>query len=254
MKIDEKYFQSDMKQNSVEDLLLDGERVLFKSKPKRSAYMWAAILKMLPLAVVWLAIDTSFIVMLATQVASGIPKAMIAVICVFFAIHLAPVWMWIYNIVKASLEFKNIEYAFTDKRIFVRKGIIPDINFVFYEKIQSVNAKVGVIDRLLKVGDLYITAPSQAIVLFDQSNPYQLASKLQRVVQDIQSDVNYPNALRPQNNPGYNTTYEPFEELNESVPASVSAASDPLAGDSEAPLAGDNAENSSHPDDRKRRP
>ena len=32
--------------------------------------------------------------------------------------------------------------------------------------------------------------------------------KIQKIVMDIQTDTEYPNALRPSDNPGYNTSYK----------------------------------------------
>ncbi len=213
-KIDEKYFGSDaMRSNAVEDVLMEGESVLWRSKPQRKAYMLAAVLKMMPIALIWLVFDAGFITMLALS-GGDMPKSMIAMICVFFVIHLAPVWVWIVGIVKAAMELKHIEYVFTQKRIIIRTGIIVDYKFVFYDKIQSVNVKVGLFDRLFRVGDIYLTTPTDKAVIFDQTDPYRLAAKLQKIAQDVLADISYPNALRPDSNPGYATTYtaNPFEQ------------------------------------------
>lgn len=236
MKIDEKYFESNgMRTNSVEDVLMEGESVLWRSKPQKKAYLLSAVLRMLPLAIVWAAVDTGFIVMLSLTGWEDLPKGLIAMICVFFALHLAPVWIWIWNIIKACAEIKNIEYAFTEKRIIIRTGVIVDFKFVFYDKIQSVNVKVGVWDRLCHVGDIYITTPTDKAVIFDQADPYQLAAKLQKISQDILTDINYPNALRPEANPGYDTTYtkSPFAD---SFASSAYAA--PAAGEGSDPMTG----------------
>ena len=41
----------------------------------------------------------------------------------------------------------------------------------------------------------------------DVENAYDIYSKIQKIVLDIQTDIEYPNALRPDENPGYNTKY-----------------------------------------------
>ena len=60
----------------------------------------------------------------------------------------------------------------------------------------------------MKVGDVYIKAVDSASVLYDIKNPYQITAKLQKITMDIKTDVYYPNALRPDENPGYNTKYK----------------------------------------------
>ena len=216
MQIDEKYFQeSQMQANSVEDILTAGESKLWTGKPDKRAHVAAAIFKALPITILWLIFDVGFITGVSIGMSRGaIPLAILGFIVPFFSIHLAPVWIWIAGIVKASAGIKNIEYVFTDKRIIIRSGIIGiDFKFIYYNEIESVNVKVNLTDKIFRVGDIYVNAKSSAAVLYDLHNPYELASKLQKIVQDIATDINYPNALRPDYNPGYNTKYtdNPFE-------------------------------------------
>lgn len=205
MEEKEKYFQSKdpMRQNDIKDVITPEEKVLWEGKPKKSAYIIASVLKLLPFVIIWLAIDVFIIVMLATQ-ADGVPWF----VWPFFALHLAPVWIWIYNIAHAALEIKNIHYVITDKRIIIRSGVIVDLKFVYFTDITNVTVRVGLIDRMLKVGDIYITAEIQRAVLYDISDPYYIANELQAIVRDIKTDTYYPNALRPENNPGYKTEYD----------------------------------------------
>ena len=103
---------------------------------------------------------------------------------------------------------KNIEYAFTDKRIIVKSGIIGiDFKNVFYADIISVNLKVGIIDRICKTGDIYIVSMGGATVISDIENPYFITEKLQKIVLDMKMDAAYPNELRPSVNKGFNTEY-----------------------------------------------
>lgn len=199
MQIDEKYFKQSDIDNSLEGVLEADEKILHRCKPDKRAYMWSAALKMLPVAVIWLCIDVTFLTLIGIEIKQGnLPIAMLAVLVPFFLVHLAPVWMWVTKLVKSSVEIKNIEYAFTDKRIIVRSGVIGiDFKFFYYDKIESVVAKVGLIDKLCKVGDIYITAAGTAGVIFDQASPYQLATKLQKIASDARADMYYPNELRP---------------------------------------------------------
>ena len=216
MDLDEKYFQeSQMKANEIEDILAFGENVLWRDKPDKKAHIAAAVVKMLPIAIIWLIFDGGFIGGISYGMAKGsIPLAILGFIVPFFVLHLTPVWIWIANIVKSVAEIKNMEFVFTDKRIIVRSGVIGiDFKSIFYNEVQSVRVDVNWTDRLFKVGDIYIKANTSEAVLYDIRNPYILGTKLQTVVQDITTDINYPNALRPDSNPGYKTKYtnSPFD-------------------------------------------
>lgn len=207
MQINERYFNDNTNQmHEIDDVLTDGEKILWRGKPNKTSYIWAAVLKMMPFALLWLAIDGGFIAMM---LASGdAPTEMLWFIIPFFAIHLAPVWIWIGNIVKAVAEIKNIEYAITDRRVIVRSGMVGiDFKFINHTEIDSVNVKVSFVDKLCKVGDVYINSTSNSAVLFDLTDPYYVAKNLQKLSFDVKTDVQYPNAMRPDDNNGYHTTY-----------------------------------------------
>jgi len=207
----EKWEFGDVKQNKIDDILQDNETVLYRTQPKKSAYIWSAVLKMLPMSILWLLVDCGFIVIMfvTNDGFSSMADGIIAVICIFFAFHLTPVWIWLGGIIKAALEYKNIDYAFTDKRIIIRNGIFGiDFKSILYSEIDSIDVKVGAIDRILKVGDLYIKHAAQTSVVYDIHHPYGILTKLQKVTLDIKSDIQYPNDLRPSTNHGYDTKYE----------------------------------------------
>ncbi len=204
MKENKKYFSDNgMYSNNIEDVVKEDENILWQGKPKKSAYILAAVFKMLPIVLFWLLCDGVFIYFLTTM-GDEVPWF----VWIFFAIHLAPVWIWIANIIRSAVEVDNIRYAVTDKRVIVRSGVIIDLKFLYYTDITNVRVRVGLIDRLLKVGDIYITAEAQKAVLYDIADPYRIANELQRIVQDIKNDTYYPNALRPESNPGYRTKYD----------------------------------------------
>ena len=207
--IDEEYFkvEEDIKNNKVEDILAPGESILVRLKPDKKTYVLESIFKGLPLALVWGGFDAFFIYMIISQnVAKEIGMWFIPFMIFFFGIHLIPVWLFIYRLIKKLAGYKNLEYVFTDKRIIIRSGLIGvDFKYIYYEEIQSVIVKVGIFDRLFKVGDLYIQTASQTGIVEDIKAPYQYSSKIQKIAQDIKTDINYPNDLRPEENHGYNT-------------------------------------------------
>lgn len=210
-RIDENYFKvyDVTSKNEIEDVLDSGEHILWREKPNKKAYIWCKVLTMFPNALIWLLFDSMFVVAFIVGFSNGdIPVGVFLVGCAFLLLHLTPVWIWLGGIIAGVKEYKNIEYAFTEKRIIVRSGIIGiDFKNIYYTSVQSVNLKVGIIDKIFKVGDVYIKSENESVVLFDIKNPYEITSKLQKITLDIKSDIYYPNALRPEENLGYNTKY-----------------------------------------------
>lgn len=206
----EKNFKTDSAQGvDIKQSLAEGEQVLWSGKPNRKAYILGRVLRMMPIALVWLLFDGAFIgLMIGFDVFGELPPVFIVVIVVFFIVHLIPVWIWISNIVTAGIQHKNTEYLVTDKRIIVKTGVIGvNVTNLYYVDISNVNLKVGITDRMLRVGDIYISGRFKAQVLWDIENPYEVTAKLQKIINDIKTDMLYPNELRPDVNRGYGTRY-----------------------------------------------
>ncbi len=209
-KLDENYFKIDPSSRdlkNIEDVIGSDEQILWSGKPKKRAYLINAFTKMLPIALIWLLFDGAFIgLMLGTM--DEIPTAVKIFMVVFFLFHLMPVWIWLSHVLTANRQHENLEYAFTNKRIIIKSGIIGiDFKNIYYSEIESVNLKVGLVDRIEKVGDIYIKSNGGANVLYDLENPYTLTEKLQKIVVDIKTDIQFPNNLRPAENDGYSTKY-----------------------------------------------
>lgn len=215
MKIEDKYFSADegMNANQIEDMLQGDEKILWRDKPNKKSYILSAVFKMLPIVLIWTAIDAVFIVALFKF---DLPKMVYYIAIPFFILHLAPVWIWIANLVRSAAEIKNIEYAFTEKRIIIRSGVIGiDVKSIYYTDLVGVNVRVGLLDRMLKVGDIYIKSTMQAQVLYDIKNPYFIGDRLQKIALDIKADISFPNAYRPDSNPGYHTGYHSDDDAEE---------------------------------------
>lgn len=210
MEINENTFDvNDIKKNKVEDILTEGEKILVSLVPNRKVFMLESFFKGLPLALIWGIFDGIFISFIFSNNLYEQIGPFVVGIIFFFLIHLIPVWLYIGNIIKRLAGYKNINYYLTNKRIIVRSGIIGiDYKFLFYPDIATVNVKVGIFDRMFKVGDVYIRSATQAICLEDIDNPYQYSSRIQQVINDIKSDISFPNDLRPKENHGYNTDYK----------------------------------------------
>lgn len=209
-KLDENYFKIDPSGRdlkNIEDVIGSDEQILWSGKPKKRAFLINAFTKMLPIALIWLLFDGAFIgLMIGTM--DEIPTSVKIFMTVFFLFHLMPVWIWLSNVLTANKQHENLEYAFTNKRIIIKSGIIGiDFKNIYYSEIDSVNLRVGLVDRIEKVGDIYIKSIGGANVLYDLENPYTLTEKLQKIVVDIKTDIQFPNNLRPAENDGYSTKY-----------------------------------------------
>lgn len=209
-KLDENYFKIDPSGRdlkNIEDVIGSDEQILWSGKPKKRAFLINAFTKMLPIALIWLLFDGAFIgLMIGTM--DEIPAPVKIFMVVFFLFHLMPVWIWLSNVLTANRQHENLEYAFTQKRIIIKSGIIGiDFKNIYYSEIDSVNLRVGLVDRIEKVGDIYIKSIGGANVLYDLENPYSLTEKLQKIVVDIKTDIQFPNNLRPAENDGYSTKY-----------------------------------------------
>ena len=195
--VDEKYFINDTKGNnfSIEDSLSSDESLLWKGKPLRKSFILNSVLKFLPFALIWLIFDTLFIVLLVLNV-EEIPTIVIVFLAIFFLFHLIPVWLWIYSIISASKRQKIEEYAFTNKRILIKQGFIGStIISVFYDSINSVNLKIGIIEKMCHVGDIYILSNNQKVVLEDILDPIFITTKLQDIALTNKKDIYFPNNL-----------------------------------------------------------
>lgn len=209
MNYDEKYFNeldTGKEISEIKDMLDENEEILWQGKPNKKSYVLSNFLKMLPIALIWLCFDGFFIAMLIST--SSEIGGFIWFFILFFAFHLTPVWIWIGNFVRSIVEIKNIEYAVTDKKIIIKSGVVGiDFKVFLYSEVTGVFIKRGFIDKYFKVGDIYINTTSQKGVIYDVDNPYQVYKLLQQTSNDIKSDIYYPNALRPEENNGYNTKY-----------------------------------------------
>ncbi len=192
-------------EDNIAFILGENEQVIWQGQPNKRAYVTNKVLAMLPIALIWLIIDCTF---LFFAFKFDIPLPAKIGMCVFVCFHLIPFWMWLSNVLTANKRHKNTMYALTTHRILIRTGLIGvDVQSINYKDIQSVYLKINAIDKMLKVGDLYfnvMTRRSQN-AFFDIEKPYEVYKIAQKIVTDIQTDIEFPNAYRPENNPGYNT-------------------------------------------------
>lgn len=189
--------------------VVPGEQVLLCLKPKKNAFVINKVLIMMPFALLWLAFDSFFIL---NAFGSGMSWFLIP----FMLLHMMPVWIWLWNVITANRSWKNTMYYVTDKRIIIQSGVMDrELRTVYYKDIRDVNLRIGLLDKLLHVGDIHFDLGQYdrkgrniTSAFLDVENPHEVYTRIQKIVMDIQTDIEFPNAYRPEENPGYNTKYD----------------------------------------------
>lgn len=204
----------------IRSMLDIGEQLVWEGKPDRVTYVIGQPFFYL-LALVWGAFDSIFIFAFASGEAFG--SSMGFFIIPFFLLHLMPVWIAIIGPVYRFINWKYIEYAITDKRIYIASGIIGrDIKLVEFSQVREPSVRVGIIEKLRNCGTVRLNPFSQpnsgnnmmslqSGALLHISDPYEVFKRIKQMSLDIQTDISYPNAIRPDSNPGYNTKYDSKE-------------------------------------------
>jgi hypothetical protein len=120
------------------------------------------------------------------------------------------------------LVYKFTYYALTTKRAVFQAGVIGrDFMFLDFDKITNAEVNVGIVDKVCgkNTGNILFYSAGTFVKTKHgiQARPYQFAhikdpyalfKMFQKTSHDIKTDIEYPNALRPDQNPGYQTKYK----------------------------------------------
>lgn len=191
-------------------VLAAGEAILWHGKPKRSSFIATRSLTLLPIAIIWLCFDSVFLIQAFTG--NG-PWFLVP----FMLLHLMPVWIWLGNVITARRQWQNTCYYVTNRRIIVRSGVLAtNERSLFFKEICNVQVRIGLLDKLFGTGDVLLDMGAVSrkghpiyAALEDLEKPHQVYHRIQKIVLDMQTDMEFPNAYRPAENPGYQTDYRP---------------------------------------------
>ncbi len=133
----------------------------------------------------------------------------------FFALHLLPFWAGILNMLRLLLVHRNILYAFSNRRLMMRSGFWgTDFKVIDFDQISDLEVKVNPIENLLGVGTVQAFSghiSDKGGRSYDRfigiAAPYDLFRRIKQVTIDVKTDWSYPNAMRPDTNPGYRSRY-----------------------------------------------
>ena len=167
---------------------------------------------MLPIAVVWLCLDLNLLI---PALAEG---EMMLFLIPFFALHLMPVWIWLGSMISAGRRWKNTAYYVTNRRVILQGGFFAvNETSLFYKDLRNVRVWIGLLDKLFRTGDIVLDGggslsrrdQTNLSAMEDLEQPHEVYNRIQKIILDMQTDMEYPNALRPTDNPGYRTDYRP---------------------------------------------
>jgi membrane protein YdbS with pleckstrin-like domain len=131
-----------------------------------------------------------------------------------------PALLFCWSFITKIFSYSNTSYAFSNKRIMVRTGFFATgFKIIDYDKISDMQVTVNLVERAFNVGTIKFysgrTESNDDITtkIYDRweaiAHPYDVFKQLKKVTVDIKTDFNFPNALRPELNPGYRTKYKP---------------------------------------------
>ncbi len=192
----------------------DKEEILWTGKPKFIPFILAnffAGIFIVLFASIWIFANRSWGTSNGNETASY-----------FWLFGLLPLAVGLLGFLKRVFSFSNTAYSYSDKRVMMRSGFIgSDFKTIDYDKISNIEVTVSIVEKMYNVGTIKFfsgrTQTDEGITtkLYDSwsaiENPYEVFKKVKQTSVNIKTDLNYPNALRPDTNPGYNTKYDPQE-------------------------------------------
>ena len=199
----------------IEKMLDEKERIVWEGKPDRITYIIGHPVFYI-FAIFWALIDASILSSMFNQ---GNPPLYMIIV---FTAHLTPVWIALGGPVYRAINWKFVQYVMTDKRIYFLSGIIGrDVKVVDFAAVSEPSVNVGLIEKLRDCGSIHLkpyTEYSQQKgrtpnmgVLRHIASPYDVYKQIKQMALDIRTDVSYPNEMRPEVNPSFNTQYSSQE-------------------------------------------
>ena len=193
------------------------ERIFYAGRPDKKCFIFESIFNpLLVVAVIFAIFDFGVIGgMYSMADSAGAPNEITSFLVPFMLLHLMPVWIYLGGVLFTVRKYKNTAYIVTDRAIYVSGGTFTrNINAKPFAELSYINLHRGFFDQIFHVGDIIATTNQfkqngkAAVIsiasISDYIEVYNLVKKLQT---DIYSDVMYPNAKRPAENPGYHTKY-----------------------------------------------
>lgn len=200
------------------------EKVLWFAKPDKKCFILESIFNpLLPFALIWFLVDVAF---MGAAIISTPKGAGLAFLIPFFLFHMLPVWLYLGGVLTICMRYKNAAYIITTKGVYISSGFLAKTSEMKpFTDLSHVSIHRGIFDQYLGVGDVVSTcvhggASSHhsggmfGFAICDIPDYERVFNMIKQLQEDIYSDTMFPNALRPEENPGYNVKYNKFKEIN----------------------------------------
>jgi membrane protein YdbS with pleckstrin-like domain len=198
-------------QNEFDSVKDNDEEIIWTGKPKFIPYMisGAGVFLFIIVLITFLILTQLNIISNDNFITYGIMLLMLFAIAVIKGI-----WDFLYRI----FSYSNTLYGYSNKRVMIRTGFIgTNFKIIDYDKISDIEVTVNIIERIYNVGTIKFFSgrtdadENSTSKLYDKwysiENPYEIFKMVKQISVDIKTDFNYPNAMRPEFNPGYKTQY-----------------------------------------------
>ena len=199
----------------LDKVLNQGEKVLWEGTPFFWPFFFSRIIPTTTFGIFWLIMLLPAIV--KELFTSG------NFISVFLLPHFwIGVFLVLFPTIFTAFVYKHTYYAITDKRVIFQAGVIGrDFQIVDFDQITNAEVNVGVFDKIFGKNTGSIRVYTAAILdntrhgaiaktspISNVANPYEVFKFLKQVSFDVKTDIEYPNKIRPESNPGYQTNLE----------------------------------------------
>jgi hypothetical protein len=204
---------------TMKEVLTGDEQILWEGKPALLPFFASAILSLV-LGAGLLAILARFVAGQPSREHTDLVAAFLFLspflLAGFLLAIACPIWR--------VLAYLRLSYAITTQRVVFQSGVIEhNVAMVDFDQIAHANAEIDLTDIFLgfgRTGSVWLTtrppcdpdqddADKTPHVLSHIPHPYDVFRLFHRAEYDVKTDIDYPNRLRPDTNPGYPTTYPP---------------------------------------------
>lgn len=198
-------------------IIRTNEKIMWEGKPNKKCFIFESIFNpLMPIALIWGIIDFSIIGFGAFATIGEGESNMLFFLIPFFALHLMPVWIYLFGVLMTRKKYNNTYYIVTDKSIYISGGVFAKkIQTKPFAEMSHIDLHRGIFDQKFDVGDIICTSShhsvngsSASIKIASVSNYTEVYNIVKKLQLDIYSDIMYPNDRRPKENNGYNTEYK----------------------------------------------
>lgn len=163
--------------SQLELLIGADENVLWSGKPNKRGFILEGIFNsMLPFALFWAFIDLSIIRGIFTGDINNASNESTLFILIFMAVHMMPVWIYLFGILTVIIKYKNTQYAVTEKGVYVSSGVFTaNCDMRPFSEITNIRVHRGIIDQMLGVGDVILSTNDYYRTSRGRTMRYQLS-------------------------------------------------------------------------------